>query len=235
MPSVGAAARRKRPAKGMDAFPREGLIGVWKPKGMSSHDAVNIVRRLSGERRVGHAGTLDPLASGVLVMGIGRASTKQLGDAVAKEKEYVATVRLGAESSTGDEEGEKVPVSNPAVPSRDALDAVMKKFIGRILQVPPIYSALKVKGRTAYSYARAGEAVELAAREVDVKEIEVVSYAWPDMVLRVVTGPGAYIRSLARDIGRALGVGGYLTGLIRTRVGEYDRSRCVMIAEAEGE
>lgn len=217
------------------AFPREGLIGVWKPKGMSSHDAVNIVRRLSGERRVGHAGTLDPLASGVLVMGIGRASTKQLGDAVAKEKEYIASVRLGAESSTGDEEGEKTATPNPAMPSEEAVRAAARKFVGRIMQVPPIYSALKVKGRTAYSYARAGEVVELAAREVEVKEIEVVSYAWPDMELRVVTGPGVYIRSLARDIGRALGVGGYLSGLIRTRVGEYDRVRCVMIAEGEGE
>lgn len=205
-------------------------MGIWKPKGMSSHDAVNIVRRLSGVHRVGHAGTLDPLASGVLVIGIGRESTKRLSVAVAHEKEYVAQVRLGAESSTGDEEGEKVPVPNPRVPSREALDAVIKKFTGRILQVPPIYSALKVKGRTAYSYARAGEAVELAAREVEVKEIKVMSYEWPDISLRVVTGPGVYIRSLARDIGRELNVGGYLAELMRTRVGECDKDRCIRIA-----
>lgn len=205
-------------------------MGIWKPKGMSSHDAVNIVRRLSGVRRVGHAGTLDPLASGVLVMGIGRESTKRLGIAVAHEKEYLALVRLGAESSTGDEEGEKTPTPNPAVPPGNAVEAATRKFIGRILQVPPIYSALKVKGRTAYSYARAGEEVELAAREVEVKEIEVVSYAWPDISLRVVTGPGVYIRSLARDIGRELNVGGYLAALTRTRVGEYDRDTCMRIA-----
>lgn len=218
-----------------NAFPREGMVGIWKPKGMSSHDAVNIVRRLSGERRVGHAGTLDPLASGVLVMGIGRESTKRLGEAVAHEKEYVAQVRLGAESRTGDEEGEKVPVPNPKIPSREELDTILKKFTGHILQVPPIYSALKVKGRTAYSYARAGEAVELAAREVEVKEIEVMSYAWPDISLRVVTGPGVYIRSLARDIGRELNVGGYLAALTRTRVGEYDRGKCMRIAPETAE
>lgn len=141
-----------------NAFPREGLVGVWKPKGMSSHDAVNIVRRLSGERRVGHAGTLDPLASGVLVMGIGRASTKRLGEAVAHEKEYEALVRLGAESSTGDEEGEKTPVPDTRIPSREAVNGAAHMFVGRIMQVPPAYSALKVKGRAAYSYARAAPA-----------------------------------------------------------------------------
>lgn len=217
------------------AFPTEGIVAVWKPRGMTSHDAVDIVRRLSGERHVGHAGTLDPLASGVLVMGIGREATRLLSGHVAGEKEYMAQIRFGAESSTGDEEGEKTPMPPAAIPSRKAVEDAARKFLGRIMQVPPIWSALKVRGKPAYAYARAGKDVTLAAREVDVKEVEVLRYAWPDVSLRVVTGPGVYVRALARDIGRALGTGGYLAGLERTRVGEYGKDRCVSIApETDG-
>ncbi len=212
-------------------FPKSGLVGIWKPIGMTSHDAVNAVRRLSGERRVGHAGTLDPLASGVLVMGIGREATKTLSVAVAHEKEYIAQIRFGITSSTDDEEGEKVAHQVPNIPSLEDLEVAKEKFIGHIMQMPPAYSALKVKGRPSYAYARAGLDAGLKAREVFIKEIEVMSYVWPDLSLRLVTGAGVYIRAIARDLGEALGVGGYLTGLVRTRVGSVTRESCFDIVD----
>ncbi len=188
---------------------------------MTSYDVVAMVRRVTGERRVGHAGTLDPLAKGVLVIGIGRTSTRQLGDVVAHEKEYLASVRLGMTSSTDDEEGEKVSHAVLAVPPREEVRRACAGLVGEIMQVPPAYSALKIAGKPAYALARAGHAPVMRARPILIKEIEIVSYKWPDLCLRVVTGPGAYIRALARDIGEALHVGGYLTGLERTRVGSY--------------
>ncbi len=203
------------------------IFAVYKPKGMTSHDVVNIVRRATNERRVGHAGTLDPLAEGVLVLAVGRASTKTLADVVAKEKEYIATIRFGATSTTDDAEGEirKFQISNLKLQMKRPIEydirAILQTFIGEIDQVPPVYSALKIKGTNAYARARRGETVEMQSRRVRIDAIELLSYAWPECQLRVVTGPGVYIRSLARDLGAALGVGGYLTGLIRTRVGQY--------------
>ncbi len=206
---------------------REGIIAVWKPAGMSSHDVINRVRRASGIRTVGHAGTLDPLARGVLVIGVGRTATRGLAAEVQKEKEYVTTVRLGATSSTDDEEGEKTPHEVADIPSREAVDAAVQKFVGEIMQVPPIYSALKIKGKPAYAYAREGKDVVMQARPVVIKEIEVLSYDYPAIRVRAVTGAGVYIRSLARDIGVALGTGAYMVDLERTRVGEYTKSQCI--------
>ena len=213
----------------MSSFPKEGIVAVYKPVGMTSHDVVGIVRRATGERRVGHAGTLDPLAKGVLVIGIGRAFTRQLSEIVAHEKEYVASVRLGMTSSTGDEEGEKAAHDIPAVPSRDDVLVAVSGFVGEIMQVPPVYSALKIGGKPAYAHARAGHPPIMEARPILIKEIEIVSYAWPDLSLRIVTGPGAYIRSLAHDFGEALHVGGYLAGLERTRVGSYRAGSAIRI------
>ncbi len=196
---------------------------------MTSHDVVGLIRRATGERRVGHAGTLDPLARGVLVVGIGRAATRTLAEVVAHEKEYVAVVRLGMTSATDDEEGEKSTREVPRVPTREDVERACKEFVGEIMQVPPIYSALKIGGKAAYTRARAGEELKMKARPILIKEIEVVSYAWPEVCVRVVTGPGAYIRALARDIGVVLGVGGYLAGLERTRVGQYRAEDAIRI------
>lgn len=200
---------------------RSDIIAVWKPKGITSHDVIDHVRRATGERTVGHAGTLDPLAEGVLVVGIGREATKRLSAEVAKEKEYEAVMRLGVTSITDDEEGEKTECVVSSVPSYKDIERACKKFIGTIKQVPPIYSALKVAGKAAYKYARAGQGVLLQPRSVLIKNIDILSYEWPLLALRVVTGPGVYVRALARDIGKELGTGGYLAGLVRTRVGEY--------------
>ena len=206
---------------------REGIIAVYKPAGMTSHDAVNRVRRASGIRTVGHAGTLDPLARGVLVIAVGRAATRQLAVIVQHEKEYLAIVRLGVTSVTDDEEGEKTTHMVNDIPSREAVDAAVRRFVGTIMQVPPIYSALKIKGKPAYAYAREGKDIAMQARPVVIKEIEVLSYEFPDIRVRVVTGAGVYIRSLARDIGVTLGTGAYLADLERTRVGEFTKDRCL--------
>jgi len=196
------------------------IIPIYKPIGPTSHDIVDQVRKITGIRKVGHAGTLDPLAEGVLVIAITRQATKQISDIVKKEKEYEAKIKLGATSSTDDEEGEKTEVSS-VVPSAKEVEAVLPQFIGHIQQVPPVYSAIKVGGKKAYQEARQGNELELKAREVHIKDIELLNYEYPFLNLRVTTGPGVYIRSLARDIGEKLKTGAYLASLKRTRVGDF--------------
>lgn len=207
----------------------EGIIAVYKPAGMSSHDVINRVRRVSGIRTVGHAGTLDPLARGILVIGVGRAATRQLATIVQHDKEYLTVVRLGITSSTDDEEGKKTIHAVDTIPAREAVDAATKSFAHAIMQVPPVYSALKIKGKPAYAYAREGKQLTMQPRLVIIKKIEILSYAFPDICLRVVTGAGVYIRSLARDIGKALGTGAYMADLERTRVGDFTKEQCVAL------
>ncbi|OGV90524.1 tRNA pseudouridine(55) synthase TruB [Microgenomates group bacterium RIFCSPHIGHO2_01_FULL_45_11] len=206
-----------------------GVVSIYKPKGLTSHDVVNEVRRLTGERRVGHAGTLDPLASGVLVVGIGREATRKLKEIVGQEKEYLAKIRLGMTSTTDDEEGEKTKLSNYRTIELANIQSVLKNFVGTVEQVPPVYSAVKIKGKEAYKLARKGKVVELRPRQVVIKSIDLVDYSWPFLTIKVVTGPGVYIRSLARDIGEKLYTGGYLTSLKRTRVGRFTLTDCVPI------
>jgi len=209
------------------------FISINKPKGFTSHDVVNLVRKASGIRKVGHAGTLDPLATGVLVVAVGREFTKQISKIVEKEKEYVATVYLGETSTTDDEEGEKIVISNIQLPTIDEINKVLKEFVGKISQTPPIYSAVKIKGKEAYKYARKGQKVEMRPREVNIKNIEVLDYDFPTLKIKVTTGPGVYIRSLARDIGEKLKTGAYLSDLQRTRVGKYTIESSVEISNLE--
>lgn len=211
-----------------------GIYSVWKPKGPTSHDIINIIRKQTGEKRVGHAGTLDPLAEGVLVVAIGREWTKKLSEMVKKEKEYAAEIKLGEESSTDDEEGTKTRFNPPAggldsefkAPEIEDIKKTLKMFTGKIKQVPPKFSAVKVKGISAYKLARHNVAVSLEPRDAEVKSAELISYEWPVLRVRFVTGPGVYIRSIARDIGRALGTGAYLSGLVRTRVWNFEEKNC---------
>lgn len=205
------------------------IFAVYKPKGPTSHDIVDKVRKLTGEKTVGHAGTLDPLASGILVVGVGREATKRLHEAVGAEKEYIADIIFGAESTTDDAEGEKTPIVSTAEPSEAQIKAALQNFKGEIMQLPPQYSALKVGGKTAYSLARKGKVAPLEPRKVLIKEIEILEYRWPHLKIRVITGPGVYIRALARDLGRTLKVGGYLSDLERTRVGEFTKENCFSI------
>ncbi|MEK9154874.1 MAG: tRNA pseudouridine(55) synthase TruB [Patescibacteria group bacterium] len=201
-----------------------GIFGVYKPKGPTSHDIINKIRKITGEKRVGHAGTLDPLASGVLVIAIGRPATKELKEFVLSEKEYIATIRLGAQSETDDEEGNKTIKEIRLKPKIDEIKKTLKKFQGVILQTPPIYSALKINGKRAYKIARSGrdiKDIKLKPREVEIKSIKILKYKWPDLKIKVITGPGVYIRSLARNIGEHLKTGGYLKELERIRVGQF--------------
>lgn len=219
----------QQPVSDTDWKAVRGLVAVYKPIGPTSHDIIDRLRRLTGERTIGHAGTLDPFARGVLVVGIGRDATKILTTAVQKEKEYIATIRLGAKSTTDDLTGQLSEVALKEVPSREAIDAALQKFVGEIMQLPPAFSAIKTRGGRAYKQARKGQPVILQARPVFVKEIEVLSYTWPDVTVRVVSGPGVYIRAIGRDLGLALHTGGYVAALERTRVGEWESAQSLRL------
>lgn len=202
--------------------PPSGVLVVAKPSGMTSHDVVARVRRLLGVRRVGHAGTLDPAATGVLVVGVGRA-TRLLGYLTGCDKEYETTIRLGATTTTDDADGQIV--SRQPVDAVPDLEEVLTRFVGEIEQRPPAVSAVKVAGRRAYARARAGEVVVLEPRIVRIHRIELRRTRRVDDLLDVdlvvACSAGTYIRSLARDIGEALGVGGHVRRLHRTRVGTF--------------
>ncbi len=207
------------------------LVAVYKEEGMTSHGVVNTLRKLTGKKRIGHAGTLDPYAKGVLVVGIGRAATRQLGQVAGTEKEYITRIRLGMRSTTDDREGKIEEAHFLQIPSEDDVRRVLRRFTGIIPQRPPIFSAIKVGGRAAYKLARAKRHVELQVRQVEAKEIELLEYSWPCVRVRLVTGPGFYVRSLARDLGEALGTGGYVIELERTRVGTYTKEQAVRLSE----
>jgi tRNA pseudouridine55 synthase len=209
----------------------EGIFPIYKEKGPTSNRVVQEIKKIVGKAKIGHAGTLDPLAEGVLVVAIGREFTKNIGKETAKEKEYLASIRLGMTSETDDEEGEKTIYKVETKPSLSVIKEALKEFIGEINQVPPIFSAIKIHGREAYKIARSGKTPEMSPRKVIVKDIKIVSYDWPNLKIRVKTGPGVYIRSLARDLGVKLKTGGYLSGLIRTRVGNFSAEESLTIAE----
>jgi len=211
----------------------KGIFAIYKPKGPTSNDILKKIRRITGIKKVGHAGTLDPLAKGILVVGIEREATKQLDNIVKKEKEYLATIKLGMESTTDDDEGKKKILEINDPPLTNQVEKVVKNFQGEIMQTPPIFSAIKVKGQEAYKLARQGKIVTLKPRKVKIKKIEILNYQWPYLKLKVITGPGVYIRSLARDIGRRLKTGGYLFELERTRVGDFSIKNSVKISELE--
>ncbi len=199
----------------------KGIFAVHKPLGITSHDVIYRLRRKTGEKRIGHAGTLDPLATGVLVVAIGREFTKQLDTIVKSEKEYIADIQLGKTSTTDDMEGEKTTVNIQKKPTASEIQSAIQEFIGITMQTPPIYSAIKVQGQTAYKVARKGGRIILKPREVEIKDIEILKYTYPIVTLRIICGKGVYIRSLARDLGEKLQTGGFLKSLVRTRVGNY--------------
>lgn len=205
-----------------------GILLVDKPQGMTSHDVVARIRRLAGTRKVGHAGTLDPMATGLLLIGV-ESSTRLLHHLVGLDKEYLATVRLGWATTTDDAEGEPLtaaPADAVAAITREAIVERMARLSGVIEQVPSAVSAVKVGGKRAYQRVRDGEAVELAARTVTVSAFDLLEVrhgdGWLDLDVRVACSSGTYVRALARDLGADLGVGGHLTALRRTRIGRFD-------------
>ena len=201
-----------------------GILLVDKPQGPTSHDVVAITRRALGTRKVGHAGTLDPMATGLLLIGVDSA-TRLLTYLVGLDKEYTATIRLGQGTDTDDAEGRLTATHDASHLTREQIDAGIAQLTGEIEQVPSTFSAIKVDGRRSYDRARAGEQVELVARQVRVPEFEVRAErrtaGLVDLDVRVVCSSGTYIRALARDLGVALGVGGHLTALRRTRIGPF--------------
>ncbi|MFJ8670014.1 tRNA pseudouridine(55) synthase TruB [Streptomyces sp. NPDC093600] len=207
----------------------DGLVIVDKPSGFTSHDVVAKMRGIARTRRVGHAGTLDPMATGVLVLGVERA-TKLLGHLALTEKEYLGTIRLGQTSVTDDAEGEITASVDASQVTREAIDAGVAKLTGAIMQVPSKVSAIKIDGKRSYARVRGGEEFEIPARPVTVSFFQVYDVREAvaedgtpvvDLVVSVVCSSGTYIRALARDLGAGLGVGGHLTALRRTRVGPY--------------
>ena len=204
--------------------PPEGLLLVDKPADWTSHDVVARIRRVCGTRRVGHAGTLDPMATGVLVLGVGRA-TRLLTFLVGCDKEYAATVRLGESTVTDDAEGDVVSSADATLVPRDDLDAAVERLTGSIQQVPSSVSAIKTGGKRSYARVRSGEDVQLPARPVSVSRFSVLAVrpagTCLDVDVEVEVSSGTYVRALARDLGAALGVGGHLSALRRTRVGRF--------------
>lgn len=204
----------------------EEIIFVDKPSGMSSFGAVARVRRVLSQReghkvKVGHTGTLDPFATGLLILLAGKA-TKQAPTLTKLDKVYEATIRLGATSTTGDPEGEITLGNAQPDISRAQVEQVLTRFVGEIEQTPPAFSAIKINGQRAYKLARAGKTVELPSRKVTIYSLEILDYASPYLTIRTHVSSGTYIRTLAEDIGRALGCGAYTTALRRTKIADYD-------------
>lgn len=212
-----------------------GILLLDKPQGPTSHDLVARTRRALGTRKVGHAGTLDPMATGLMILGV-ESSTRLLTYLVGLDKEYTATIRLGAATTTDDAEGEVTATADPSGLADDAIRDAVAALTGELAQVPSRFSAIKVDGRRSYDRARAGEEVELKPRLVTVSAFDVVATRRQgeviDLDVRVAVSSGTYVRALARDLGAALGVGGHLTALRRTRVGPF---RVEDAADVEGD
>lgn len=213
----------------------DGLTIVDKPPGLTSHDVVARMRRLAGTRKVGHAGTLDPMATGVLVVGLGRA-TRLLGYISGQDKAYTATIRLGVGTVTDDAEGDVTATVSTAAVSEDAIRAGIAGLTGDIEQVPSSVSAIKVAGERAYTRVRAGKVVTLAARPVRISALDLQTLRRPtpdliDLDVTVECSTGTYVRALARDLGAGLGVGGHLTQLRRTRVGRFSIKEAKNLAD----
>jgi tRNA pseudouridine55 synthase len=206
-----------------------GLLLVDKPGGLSSHDVVLQVRRHAGVRKVGHTGTLDPMATGLLVLCLG-AATRLSEYLSRKQKRYQARIRFGTATDTHDGEGEVIKEHQP-VPSLDQVRPALAGFIGEQAQVPPAHSAVRVQGRRAYKLARSGQAVELAPRPITIYQLDLVAYHPPDLDLDILCTSGTYIRSLARDLGAELGTAAYLSALRRSQVGPFNVEAAISLDE----
>lgn len=211
-----------------------GMVIVDKPSAVTSHQVVGRLRRLLGTRKIGHAGTLDPMATGVLILGVNRA-TRMLGHLALHDKRYTATLRLGASSNTDDADGEVTPVADASGITLEVVDRMLETQRGDIQQIPTTVSAIKVDGRRAYALARAGEHVELKPRPVTISRLDVRATRqcgqFLDVDLDVECSSGTYVRAIARDLGAALGVGGHLTSLRRTRIGNYGIEDAVTLSD----
>jgi tRNA pseudouridine55 synthase len=214
--------------------PISGLLNINKPKGITSHDAVNRVRQVAGQRRVGHAGTLDPMATGVLLICLGQA-TRLIEYLMVGRKTYRAIFRFGLTTDTLDAEGRITAENDPSELTETRLRAILPSFLGEIRQIPPLFSAIKREGQPLYKRARAGESVELEPRRVAIYALTWVAWQPPDLTLEITCSSGTYIRSLARDIGEAAGPGAHLAELTRTASGPWQLAQAVPLEQLEGE
>jgi tRNA pseudouridine55 synthase len=231
---VWQAGRRLAGTDGWSAgLGQDGLVVVDKPGGMTSHDVVSRLRRLAHTRRVGHGGTLDPMATGVLIIGVERA-TRLLTYVIGSAKSYAATIRLGQATVTDDAEGELVSSASAAEVTGAAVRTALSTFVGTIDQVPSAVSAIKIKGVRSYARVRQGESVELAARPVTISALEVLAVRAGelfDVDIELTCSSGTYVRAIARDLGTRLGVGGHLTALRRTAVGSFTLAEAATLDE----
>jgi tRNA pseudouridine55 synthase len=221
-----------------------GFLLIDKPKGITSHDVIYELRKITEVKRIGHAGTLDPNATGLLIVGVGRESTKKLGDLSKNtKKEYIAEIFLGETRSTDDAEGmpyfakasqgDKLGIK--ILPSLSKMKSILSGFVGESEQVPPIYSAIKIKGKKAYQLARAGKEIKMKPRKITIYSIKVLKYKYPKLEIKCDVSSGTYIRALARDIGEKLGSGAYLLNLRRTKIGDFKIESAVELNELKAD
>lgn len=212
-----------------------GFILINKPVGPTSHTIVNKLRRITNIRKIGHAGTLDPFADGLLILAVGRETTKKISQYVKLDKEYVADLILGATTETYDNEGEVIPIKVDKIPEKSEITTVLNQFTGKLAQIPPMFSAKKVQGQKLYELARKGLEIERQPSQVEIFRIDLNEYAYPHLRITIHCSTGTYIRSLGHDIGQTLGCGAYLERLTRTKIGEFNVKDSVILEELNGE
>jgi len=210
---------------------------INKQPGPTSHDIVDTLRKITGIKKIGHAGTLDPFAEGLLIIAVERNSTKKIAEFVGMNKEYLATLQLGATSDTYDRTGEIEKNENNNMPSKEEIKKVLKKFVGKQEQIPPMFSAKKVGGKKLYKLARQGKKIERKPSQIEIYNIDLKKYNEnkKQLEIKVSCSSGTYIRSLAYDIGRTLGTGAYLEKLVRTKIGKFKLEDTVKISELKSD
>ncbi len=212
------------------------LLLIDKPKGITSHDVVGRVRRIFNERRVGHAGTLDPNATGLLIVAVGRETTKTLGLITTNTtKTYIGEIKLGTKTDTDDSEGKVIEEKDVRSMSEKEVLTILDTFLGKQSQIPPIYSAIKKNGKKAYEQARRGIQIEMEPRDITVYSLKLLSFDSPILTVECEVSAGTYIRALARDIGEKLGTGAHLSNLRRTKIGDYSIENAVKLEELRKE
>jgi len=209
-----------------------GFLLINKPSGPTSHDIIDKLRRITGIKKIGHAGTLDPFASGLLIVAVGREATRKISKFVRLDKIYVAELKLGMVSDTHDRTGtQSLDCARDRHIAKNQVEKVLDKFTGRQEQIPPMFSAKKVKGRKLYQLARQGKTIEREAVDIEIFDIKLLDYKWPELKIKIHSSSGTYIRALARDIGKTLGCGALLTELERTAIGKYRLEQTSQISQ----
>ncbi len=212
-----------------------GYLLINKPKGITSHDVVNLLRKVTNIKKIGHAGTLDPLAEGLLILAIDRRATKNINKYIKLDKTYIAEIKLGEETDTYDAEGEKTKKYDGEKIKKKLIKKTINRFIGEQKQIPPMYSAKKVKGQKLYDLARKNIIIDREAALINIYKIKIIKYKWPILKIKVKCSTGTYIRSLAYDIGLDLYCGAYLKSLKRIRIGKYKLRKAHILEKINAE